>query len=100
MDIHPVPSNKKKFLIIAVLLVVFVFTVLAVSQKRNASPQPVTQTEQATPESKVLSNVDEVVLQQQLQEILAKGEESGCETLGDERYQLACHDFFKIRNKK
>jgi len=34
-----------------------------------------------------------------LQDILAKGNEGDCETLGDERYQFACHDFFKIQKK-
>ena len=100
MDTPLAFSNKKKFLIVAVLLIVFVFTILVVSPKRNAPPQPVIQTEQVAPEPKVLSNVDEIVLQKLLQDILAKGNEGDCETLGDERYQFACHDFFKIQKEQ
>lgn len=50
MDIQPTTSNKKKFLIPAVLIVVFIFTVLAVVQKRNVPSQSVAEIEQVVQE--------------------------------------------------
>lgn len=91
-------SVKKAILVgIAVFVVILLIVVMIVSQKRNVPDQPIPQeTQKPAP----LSNVDEVALQKQLQDILAKGKEDDCVTLGDERYQFACHDFFKLRNIK
>jgi len=67
------------------------------NQSRNTPAQLVPP---STQEPKPLSNVDEVVLQKQLQDILAKGKVADCATLSDERYQFACKDFFRIRKEK
>lgn len=69
-------------------------------QRENMSPPPDLQTEGMLQGSRPLLPADETALQGQLQDILAKGTEDDCEVLSDERYQFACHDFFKIRNKK
>lgn len=76
---------------IAIIIVLFTLIFLRVSS------QPVQLTPQ---EPQPLSEVDEITLQRQLQDILEKGNESDCEALVDERYQYACHDFFKIKTKK
>lgn len=100
MNSESTVSPKKKFLILMVLATAIILVAFAVNQEGKVSPQPVLQTERAPEEPKPLSNVDEVALQRQLQDILAKGKEADCATLGDARYQFACHDFFKIMNKK
>ncbi len=80
----------------AFAVILFVIAMMAF-QKGNAPTQP---TPEVTQEPKPLPSGNESILQAQLQDILAKGKESDCSTLEDERYQFACHDFFKIRNKK
>lgn len=50
MDDQPTVSNKKKFLISIVLVAVLALGVLVLIQKRDVSPQPITQTEQAAQE--------------------------------------------------
>ena len=90
--------EKKTILVgLSVFAVILFIIVVMVSQKGNVPVQPEPQT---TKESKPLSNVDEVALQKQLQDILAKGKVADCATLSDERYQFACKDFFKIRKEK
>lgn len=100
METQPATSNKKKFLILSVFVAALLFAALMMIQKGRVSPQAVLQTEQTPQEIKQPSNIDEVALQRQLQNILAKGKETDCATLSDKRYQLACRDFFRIRNKK
>ncbi|MFZ2832113.1 MAG: hypothetical protein WAZ40_03085 [Minisyncoccia bacterium] len=46
-------------------------------------------------EAVILTNVQEVDLQKQLEEILASKKEARCAELADGRYQYACHDLFK-----
>lgn len=84
---------KKTTLIIVSILVVIGLSILVAKQKRDTTVVVPTQ------ESKPLSTTDETALQKQLQEIIAKGNESECETLGDARYQFACHDLFKNMKK-
>lgn len=95
---NPLIGRKAILVGIIAFAVMLLFVLVVIIQKRNVPAQPTTQ--QATQEPKTLSNVDEVALQKQLQDILAKGKDSDCMTLADERYQFACHDFFKIREKK
>jgi hypothetical protein len=97
--IHLSPLFDKKIIFagtVAFAVILFVITMM-VFQKGNISTQP---TPEATQEPKPLPSGNELILQAQLQDILAKGKESDCATLADERYQFACHDFFKIRNIK
>lgn len=89
-------NYKKVFLIIASVVILGGLAVAAYFSKSSvvniATP---TQKE----ETKQLSNIDEVTLQRQLQEIVTKGKETDCSLLNDSRYQFACHDFFKIQKK-
>lgn len=94
--------NKKSFILRSILAIVFVFILaLAVSlfldereAPRIAAPMRVEQIPRL-PES--ITQADEIALQKQLQSIIVSQKESNCASLKDSRYQLACHEFFKVK---
>jgi len=83
-----------------ILVVVSVAVVVGLAGAYMNKSMPVAK--EVPKEPVVLTNVQEVDLQKQLQEILAKGKDADCAQLADGRYQFACHDLFKNKsvNKK
>jgi LPS O-antigen subunit length determinant protein (WzzB/FepE family) len=81
--------NNRKMILVVVSIAVLVGLAGAYMNK----PAPIAK--EVTKEPVVLTNVQEVDLQKQLQNILASKNEARCAELSDGRYQFACHDLFK-----
>ena len=97
---------RTRIIILSALLGVIVLLLIFVVYKQNHTPitssdvsSSEEQSDVATVTTESLPVDDEIALQKQLQDILAKGKESECVKLSDSRYQVACHDLFKNMKK-
>lgn len=87
--------------LVASIIIVIIVILGVIANKKNKTTTPKTEESAITEldNMKPLAPVNEVDLQHQLQNILAKGKESDCAALSDSRYQYACRDFFKNMKK-